>query len=401
LKNGTPKGVCRDAALTVSQLLLACGFSKDQVVIKQFQTFYSGHQVTTIKTAEGEYTINWDELYKMPSSASPETNLPFTGLMYTTFDPETGKILEHKRTELGDALKLLAGGTPLDPVYTPQMIVAEAAYGGLAARIFQTQDEMGNDAKGVAIAHKEQSGTERSFTYLSYGVAYAANERIIPLRPDDEKKLNQDIIYFQTEYKEQREIPLFDSKNGKLSIAPRMGISVDINMARNKFNSKEKMSLDGLSEVNGGASVFYDTDPVKFHVGADVVTNIRRYVYNTDHEKNGVGVYLNRYSIHAGASWDKGRLVASANSNFIIAQTEKQRLFSIGVADKKTETSCEAIYSVYDRKHGSREDFIVTRCNNNFSVQRIGNVSLSTGARVSLNERKDVILNVGAKLNFR
>lgn len=109
LKSGTAKGVCRDASLTVSQFLLACGFRKDQVAIKSYRTEDSGHQVTSIKTPDGEYTINWDELYKTSIPGAPEPNIPNTGIYYTEFDPETGKMIVQKRTELADALKLLAG----------------------------------------------------------------------------------------------------------------------------------------------------------------------------------------------------------------------------------------------------------------------------------------------------
>lgn len=404
LKSNQAKGVCRDASITVSQFLIACGFKKEQIAIKSYRTQDSGHQVTSVRTKDGEFTINWDELYEVKDGdfGSPEPSVPNTGLFYTLYDPETGRIIEQKRTELGDALKLLSGGKPTDPVYTPNLIVAEAAYGGFAAKVFQTADKMGNTAKGAAASYNSHTGNERSFTDISYGGAYARNEKTILFNESYKENLTQDILFFQMEAKTQKAFPLFNTKTGKLSVAPAIGMSSDASLSLNNFRGNKTKSTEFYSEYSGGATVYYDTDPVKMNIGGEVVTNFTNRMYNSENEKSSLGVYVNRYIVHAGASWENDRLVASADSNMIIATTEKQKTFGAGIKDKKTSTSCQAIYSVYDRSYGSREDYLITKCQKDFSIQRIGQASFDAGSKLSLNQQhKDFIIGIGATLKWK
>lgn len=404
LKNNLAVGVCRDASITVSQFLIACGFKKDQIAIKSYRTEDSGHQVTSIKTKDGEFTINWDELYKVGSNdfTAPEPNIPNTGLFYILYDPETGKILERKRSELGEALKQLTGGTIHDPIYTPEMIVAEAAYGGYAAKLFQTGDSMGNDAKGAALSYNSHKGNERSFVTISAGAAYARNDRTIHTFPGYSDKLTQDILYFQSESKIQKEFPVFNSKNGRLSVAPNAAVSSDFSLSSNQYNNNKTITTDNYSEFSGGMTVFYDTDPVKFHASGDVVMGFTNRLYNSESENRGTGLYVNKYIVQGGASWENDRYIASANSNVIISKTEKQMTVGAGIKNKQTSTSCEALYSVYDRNFGTREDFIVTRCQKDFGIKRVGKVSVDTHARIPLSEQyKDTMVGVGATLKFK
>lgn len=404
LRSGQAVGVCRDASITVSQFLIACGFSKDQIAIKSYRTEDSGHQITSIRTKDGEFTINWDELYQTGGNdfKSPEPNIPNTGLFYTLYDPQTGKIIEQRRTELADALKILSGGKTKDPYYTPEMIVAEAAYGGFAGKVFQTVDEMGNDAKGAAFSYNSFKGNERSFSYISIGGAYAMNERSIPISSANTRTLNQDIFYFQTEAKIQKEYPLFSSKTGKLSIAPKAGISSDYSLSRNQFNKNTTNTFGSYSEFSGGMTVFYDTDPVKLHVGSEVVGGFTTKLHNSENENGNVGAYVTRYVVNGGASWENEKYVASANSNIVIAQTEKQMTLGAALKHKKAETSCEAYYSVYDRTYGTREDYIVTKCQKDFGIKRVGKASVDTHARIPLNhDYKDTMIGIGATLKFK
>lgn len=283
------------------------------------------------------------------------------------------------------------------------MLVAEAAYGGFAAKVFETQDFAGNNAKGGAISYQQHYGTERSFMSISYGGAYAKNERLVPYLPGDTKILNQDILFLQMETKYQKEFPLFESRNGKMSLAPSLGASGDLIISKNNFNGNNSKSLEGYSQFNAGTTLFYDTDPVKARIGAEVVMNFTDRLYNSERDKElPAGIYVNRYSIQAGATWEKGRLVASADTNLILSKTERQAIVGLGITDKKTATSCQAIYSIYDRNYGSREDYLVTKCSKDFSVQRLGKVTIDGSTRVSLNQgRKDVIFNLGASVKFR
>ena len=404
LKAGQSSGVCRDASITVSQFLLACGFKKEQVAIKSYRTQNGGHQVTSIKTKDGEYTINWGEIYNQDTKdfKAPEPSIPNTGLFYTLYDPETGKILEQRRTELGDAMKILAGGKPNDPLYTPDMIVAEAAYGGFAAKVFQNADSMGNATKGAAASYNSLVGNEREFMELSGGIVYGKNERDILYNNTTVRNLKQDIIYVQMESKQQKAFPLFDGKSGKLSVAPKWGASMDGSVSFNDYNNKKSKSIEMYTEFSGGSTLYYDSDPVKARIGGEVVMNFTQKMYNSENDKSQKGIYVTRYILDTGASWENDRVVASVDSNLIISKTEKQLNTGIGVKDKKTDLSCQAIYSVYNKNFGSRDDYVVSRCSKDVTIEKVGRVSFDANTRYGLSEdAKDVRLMLGASLKFK
>ena len=404
LKSGTAKGVCRDASLTVSQFLLACGFKRDQVAIKSYRTQNSGHQVTSIMTPDGEYTINWGELYNQNSAifAAPEPNNVNTGLSYTLYDPETGKIIETRRTELADALKYITGGNPKDPFYTPEMIVAEAAYGGYAGKVFMTETERGESVRGAAATYNSRVGDERSFTELSAGIAYAKSERDVMTGLNQSKPLEQDIGFLQTEYKTQKAFPIFSSEGRSISIAPQIGASFDMNGQRNLWNDKQSFSIEQYMEGSAGATVYYDNNRVHSYLSGNAAVVMTPRMHNNEAGGNGFGVYVDRYVIEAGASYDSGRVIASTRANMVITNLEKQSSFSLGATDKDSTTSCETVYSVYDRNYGIREDFMISRCSRNVSIQRLGTVAFDANSRVALNnDRKEVILGIGASLKFK
>lgn len=405
LKAGKASGVCRDASITVSQFLLACGFKKEQLAIKSYRTQNGGHQVTSIRTKDGEYTINWGELYNIEGNndfKAPEPRVPNTGMFYTLYDPETGKILEQRRTELADAMKMLAGGKPNDPVYTPNMIVAEASFGGFAAKVFENADNMGNTTKGAAASWNSLQGSEREFTELSSGIVYGKNERSILYNNTTERELKQDIVYVQLQMKEQKAIPLFDTKSGKLSVTPNYGVSLDGSVSFNDYNSKKSKSIEMYSEFSGGTTLRYDSDPVKARIGGDIVVGFTNKMYNSNTEKSGKGIYVTRYNLDAGASWENDRLIASVDSNIIISKTERQWNSGVGLKDKKSDTSCQAIYSVYDRNFGSRDDYIVSRCSKEMSIEKVGRVAFDANAKVGLDDQsRDTRLMLGATLKFK
>lgn len=403
LKSGNAMGVCRDASLTVSQFLLACGFNRDQIAIKSYRTQNSGHQVTSIMTPDGEYTINWGELYNQNSAifAAPDPANVNTGLSYTMYDPETGRIIETRRTELADALKYITGGRPKDPFYTPEMIVAEAAYGGYAAKVFMTETERGESVKGAAASYNQRVGDERSFTELSAGIAYARSNRDV-VTGSTTTPLQQDIAYIQTDYRAQKAIPLFSSESGNISIAPQIGASIDMNAQRNLWKDKRSTSIEQYMEGTVGATVYFDGSRLKSYVSGNAAVVATPRMYNNEAGGSQFGAYVDRYVVEAGASYDTGRVIASTRANMVITNLERQTSFGVGASDKKSTSSCEAVYSVYDRNYGIREDYLISRCSQNVSINRLGTVAFDVNSRVALNQdRRDVILGVGASLKFR
>ncbi len=404
LKSGSAMGVCRDASLTVSQFLLACGFDRNQVAIKSYRTQNSGHQVTSIMTPDGEYTINWGELYNQNSAifAAPDPANVNTGLSYTLYDPETGKIIETRRTELADALKYITGGNPKDPFYTPEMIVAEAAYGGYAAKVFMTETERGESVQGAAATYNSRVGDERSFTELSAGMAYARSSRDVVTGVNQSRELTQDIAYIQAEYKAQKAFPLFSNSQGKVTIAPQIGASFDMNAQRNLWNDNRSTSIEQYMEGTVGATAYYDSNRLKAYLSGNAAVVMTPRMYNNEAGGSQFGAYVDRYVIEAGASYEGSRIIGTARTNMVITNLERQNSYAIGATDKQSSTSCEAVYSVYDRTFGTREDYLISRCSRSFSVQNLGTVAFDTNSRISLNkDRQEVIFGVGASLKFR
>lgn len=322
LKAGEPAGVCRDASITVSQFLMACGFKKDQLAIKSYRTQGGGHQVTSIVTKDGEYTINWSELYEYTDAngkiLAPDPNLPNTGLFYTLYDPETGKLLEQRRTDYANALKVVAGGKPIDPTYTPNMMLAEASFGGLAAKIFELETDRGDQAKGLGLSYSEYKGDDRSFVDLSMGGAYSFSKRDVPVSATTDQKLHQEVLFVQTDMKVQKAIPIFSTEDGKVSLAPSLRTSIDLSMAANEYKDQESKSMEFYSEVAGGATVYYDGDPIKAHMGGEISNVVTPRLYNSENGKSQYGIEPTRYTLEAGASWEGERITTSANADLII-----------------------------------------------------------------------------------
>jgi hypothetical protein len=146
-----------------------------------------------------------------------------------------------------------------------------------------------------------------------------------------------------------------------------------------------------------GGTIFYDTDPVKAHIGAETILNLTDKYYNTQNGKGETGIYINRTSIYGGASWEKGRLVASTQANFILTQLEKQTVLGVGLADKKTKTSCQAIYTVYNRVASTKEDFLISQCSKEFSIARIGKATIDVSTRTALRDRRTTLM-LGASI---
>ena len=403
LRTRDDSGVCRDAAMTVAQFALACGLRKDQVVLKSYATEDTGHMVTAIGLELGEYTINWSELYKLSNHGleAPDPNIPNTGLYYRMYDPETGKLLEEKRTDLARALNIVSGGKDVDPLYTPEMLIMEAGYGNLAAKVFEVETERGDKAKGVGLSYQNQWGNDRAFTNISIGGAYASNDRSIHQGPGIESILNQDIVFFQVESKTQMLFPISKSETSQLLVAPSIRGSAEMAMIKNNYLDKETKATEMHSEIAAGATIYFDSDPIKARMNAEVAFTPSNGIYYSQNGKDQSGMIQSRYIVGGGVSWENDRVVVSGNTDVIISKLEKQYIVGAGIKDKKQSTSCQAMYSVYERAYGRREDYIVSRCQKDFNIQKIGNVSVDFSMQNALsNDREKLIVSLGAKIKF-
>lgn len=368
LKAGVASGVCRDASITVSQFLLACGFKKEQLAIKSYRTTGGGHQVTSIRTPDGEFTVNWGELYNNENTTgftSPNPNLANTGLTYTLYDPESGKILEQRRTELGDALKLLAGGTVKDPTYTPSQIVAEAAFGGFAAKVFEVQTNDGDKAKGAALSYTSTQQTDRSYMDLAVGAAYVKNEKPI-LNNDVPNSLKQDIIYFSMEGKGGVTVPVFENKAGKLTVTPTLAGTMDFTMTQNQYNdNKAKKNMDMYTSLTPGVTATFETGKVEVYASGAVEGALKNGCYNSERQSGNVCVYSNRYTLTGGMQYN-GKLTVGAEASTIKSRTDKLDQYAIKVAN--SNISCRGTYNVYTPSFGKTEKYTYDSCSTKFSI---------------------------------
>lgn len=389
-------GVCRDASLTVSRFLMDCGFSKDQVAIEQYRTVGGGHQVTSVRTKDGElYTINWSELYKSDEAggvnAAPEPNLVNTGLFYSVFDPETGKIVEKRSTELGQVLKAVTGGSVDDPNHLPQLLRLEAGYGVISANYFQTSTARGDFARGVSAYIKKDNVL--GILDLTAGVAYARNERAIATSDNEVSGLKQDILYGQIEGRFViPELRLIDREEQSLSLRPSAVVMTEGFISRDALNNQPKLeNKDFNTEITLGLDGLYNRGRFGAYLGGEVDVNLSDSKFNNQRgtlgangDNGGVTPFANSYNVHGGISWDGDRFTTALTGEHTIARSGSRTSFGAILMDKEGEVSYSAIYSHYDRDYGIREDFLVLRAEKDFVIQKVGRVNIGLEAQMPI-----------------
>ena len=389
-------GVCRDASYTVSQMLLACGFKPGQISIEGYRTAGGGHQVTTVRTSDGEaYTINWNELYSVDENgqvaAAPNPDLVNTGLFYTVYDPVTGEAVEKRRTELGEVLKAVTGGTVSDPNYLPDLLRLEASYGIISANYFQTETARGDFARGVAL-HMQKDDLI-GFLDLTAGVAYANNSREVATSALSSSELQQHILYGQIEGRFRiPDLMLIDREDRSLALRPSAQVSVEGYLSRNTLDQENpERNADSNAEVKLGVTSLYNRGKLATYVGADVDMNIVAYRFNSergtpgeDGDYGGVGAFANSYNIHGGISWDGDRFTPAITSEHTIARSGTRTSLGTSLMDHGMNSSYSAVYSVYDRNYGKREDFVVFRAEKDFVIEKVGEVNVGFESQAPL-----------------
>lgn len=189
-------GICRDMSRTVSDFLISCGVPKSCIEIQSYRSTSGGHQVVQIGCNEEIYTINWSELYTTDNqeviNIDLNPNIFNTGLQVTTYDPETGEVIDSKQTELGHIMSSVVGGKTNDPFYIPQVIMLEAQYSILTLGAFKSTLLRGDELAGIK-AVLEKSPFQ--WMHLKAGLSYARNS----IEPNGElvnSTIDQDIFYY-------------------------------------------------------------------------------------------------------------------------------------------------------------------------------------------------------------
>ncbi|PIQ54202.1 MAG: hypothetical protein COW01_11330 [Bdellovibrionales bacterium CG12_big_fil_rev_8_21_14_0_65_38_15] len=387
-------GVCRDASLTVSQFLMACGFKNNQVSIEGYRTVGGGHQVTSVRTSDGEvYTINWSELYSSDETSNanpaPNPNLINSGLYYTVYDPETGEVRETRRTELGEVLKSVAGGTPDDPNYLPGLIKLEAGYGVITANVFKTQTARGDIAQGIATYIEKDNVF--GILDISAGVAFAHNERSIATSPTRESELSQNIVYAQIEGRFNiPDITLVDRENQTLALRPSAVVSTEGYYSSSRVDdTTPEANGDMFTQATVGLDALYNNGRVGAFVGGEIDYTIQSGRYNNergtpgeDGSQGGIHAFANSYNVHGGISYDGERFTTALTGEYTIARSGSRSAIGTTIMDQETNSSYSAVYSVYNRNYGTREDFIILRAERDFEIQRMGTVNIGLESRL-------------------
>lgn len=379
LRTGGAAGVCRDSALTITQFLNACGISADKMKIESYRTIGGGHQVVTVRGTDGRpYTINWSELYTQTEDSAvanaPNPSLVNSDIFYAAYDPITGRLIEQRRTELGEVLRSVTGGRVRDPSYMPDLIRLEASNGVITASAFQTETQRGDFARGAGIWY---NGTKRDDFLITAGVAFAHNERNVSMSPTRNSRLNQDMIYVGTDMLYKPVVPLYQRAGLSVAAIPRAGFSTEMYFSRNSLegSSKSKNVNVMISAETGGSIRIQAGDKAEFELGGEAMWSVTRRPYNTERSdgKNPiVGVVPLGWSLHAGGKVRVGDVFVTGSGQVLTTRSDVMRSLSVGARDRNDRWRLMATVTRYDRQYGAQEDWVGIEGEQSWCFRKVG-----------------------------
>lgn len=380
-------GVCRDTAYTLTQFLAACGFNKKQLSIQSYKTVGAGHEVVSIRNSKGQlYTINWSELYSIDEKGgvapSPSPGIANTGIDYFSYNAD-GKIVERRRTELGEVLKTVSGGTPRDPHYLPQLLRLEAGYGALSLNTFKTQTQLGDNAEGISAYLKTHD--EQTTIYLSAGGAYATNQREFETGPTTTAKLDQSIFYFQAEVGAAPIFKVYDNQKMEIMLRPNVLLSSEIYGTKDSLSATQKKQSNGASGLESriGLDLVTKKDATTAWIGGAVESGlISSFAGNTEATGSGAGLYVNSYNADAGVRWEKEKIAVEVKASSVLSTYEDRYSVLTSILDKKHNVGGSVVYTVYDRGQGFKDDYVVIQTEKSFKMFKRNHVSVGVGSRI-------------------
>ena len=378
-------GVCRDTTLTVTQFLMNCGFDKKQLGIQSYRTEDSGHQIVTIRDSKGElYTINWSDLYSTDEKGgvAPELNPSNlnVGLEYYTYDAD-GKLVASRKTELGNIIKAVAGGTISSPDYLPDVLRLEAQFGAFTGNLFTANTTSGEKATGAALAHKQTM--KQDTVYISMGAAYVNNKKEVDVGGKKPQSMEQTILYFQMETGYSPKFEIERGKNAKITIRPLIVGSSEFYRVDNESQGKKTDNF--VSNISGkvGGQIQYENDRFALWTGATTDLGVRN-MGNTEYTGTGIGVFQNTTSFNAGVGHKTQNYVMTLEAQSNFSYHENNYTVATSVFDKRTNSSGSVMYQVYDRGQGWREDYVLVQGEKHFSLERVGKVAVGFQAQVPI-----------------
>lgn len=386
-------GVCRDATFTLTQFLVACGFAKKQLDIQSFKTDDGGHQIVNIRDSNGKlYTINWSELYATPEKGGvapqPNSGNIFNGLNYTTYDAD-GKLVSMHRTELGNIIKSVTGGTPDDPNFQPHLLRLEAKFRDFTGNVFKAQTNYGEDATGAAIANKLKVN---DFIVLSVGTAFVNNQKTAISSSGKTTKMEQNIIYFQNELEAQKSFRIYDKNDTLLNVRPYGVLSSEFYMTHTTLSKNKKSesfkNMDATITGKMGGEISGQKD--NYQAWLDTRLNVvADSAGNTEFTGDRFGVGLGSSTVTAGVGYDGKKYRTTLEMQTEVSHYENRYAVSSTFLNKSANASGSIMYSVYDRGYGQRDDYVLVQAEKNFVFKRVGTVSLGVNAQIPVNGPED------------
>lgn len=391
LKANKPSGVCRDAAATEAEFLIACGFEARRMKLEGYRTNNGGHEVLTVFARDGQrYTINWSELFSQDQSAritnTPQPGITNTDLFYTAYDPVTHRQIAAQRTELGNVLSAVTGGKTDNPNYLPDLVRLEATNGMLSLNAFQTETQLGDFARGASAYYRDVSA--HGYLTMSLGVAYAHNRRDVVRSGNKPDKLQQEILYLQGSADFRPVVTLYEKGMTRLSLHPEASLVTEMYGALNTLGKDKGKSIYPMNTSTLGADLLLERGDLQVWGGGNVNLGMAPDIYHSQEADengkrlNGPGVFVNRWTVEAGGQVRLGTTNIQASGEMIVIESVVQRAVKAAVKDRDERWRLGTVYSTYDPKYGKREDYLVFEAGGSWVLERAGTVDLSVGADV-------------------
>lgn len=122
------------------------------------------------------------------------------------------------------------------------------------------------------------------------------------------------------------------------------------------------------------------------------------YQHNSERSGQADGATIaDRSSYSAGAAYRGEGYTVSTSAEIIISKTETSKHYQVAAQDSDRTLEGRIIYSMYDRKNGTRTDFVKVDAGKSWTFEKVGTVKVSVGVQKSLlEESKGVAMALDA-----
>ena len=375
LKSKKAVGVCRDASITISQFLISCGIPENKIRIDEYQTLESGHQVTSIYDENGDlYTINWSELYKhkdnglfMPGARPKIIN---SGLVHREYNPESGKVLNEGLTELGEILKVSAGGKSSKPHYVPDILKLELGYNNFNVNLFKGTTEIGDEVSGAGLYY--QAGSEQAEYFLNAGFSVAKSSREEQFNQNLTDTLEQKLVVVNLTTQYSPSYNILNVGDTEIKFKPKVGYEVDFYNTSNTFNNESGSSSDAIMQGTLGGKVEAKKDAVDIWASIDKKYNYVRNANNSEQDgKSQAGIVPMRTLVEAGVRFNGDGYSIETYGQSEVSKLERNNAVGFKVANNNYNTDGEVTYITYSRENIPKKKYIVTKVGTSWKSIRV------------------------------